>query len=163
MRKHYSTDLKDEEWKIIEPLIPPAKAGGRPRTTDMREVLNALFYLLKTGCPWNFIPYGFPPISTGYHYFNRWSQDGTWQKIHDNLRAQTRLFHGKHEEPSVGIIDSQSVKTTEIGGIKGYDAGKKTKGRKRHILVDTLGLILAIWGRGLHSKTGCAQIPFGNI
>lgn len=160
MRKRYSTDLKDEEWEIIAPLVPAAKLGGRPRTTDVREVLNAIFYILKTGCPWSFLPDGFPPKSTVYHYFNTWSQDGTWQNIHDQLRRDTRTASGKDEEPSVGIIDSQSVKTTEIGGVKGYDAGKKTKGRKRHILVDSLGLLLlvVVHSAGIQDRDGAKLI-----
>ena len=144
MRKGYPTDLKDEEWEIIEAFVPPACPGGRPRTTDMREVLNAIFYLSRAGCPWNMLPSDFPPKSTVFYYFNRWSQDGTWQSINDELRMQVRVQAGKNPEPSAGIIDSQSVKTTDVGGEHGYDAGKKVNGRKRHILVDTLGLLLTV-------------------
>lgn len=144
MQKRYPSDLKDEEWEIIEPLIPPALPGGRPRTTNMRELLNAIFYIVRSGCHWNMIPIDFPPKSTVFYYFNRWSQDGTWQSINDALRMKVRVKIGKHPEPSAGIIDSQSVKTTDVGGEHGYDAGKKVNGRKRHILVDTLGLILTV-------------------
>ena len=106
MRKGYPTDLKDEEWEIIEAFVPPACPGGRPRTTDMREVLNAIFYLSRAGCPWNMLPSDFPPKSTVFYYFNRWSQDGTWQSINDELRMKVRVQAGKNPEPSAGIIDS---------------------------------------------------------
>lgn len=114
--KKYQTDLTDEQWKLIAPLIPPAKPGGRKRNTDIREVINAIFYLLKTGCPWRMIPNDFPKWKTVYDYFNKWKRDGTWKNIHDRLREKVRVKAGKKKQPTAGIIDSQSAKTAEKGG-----------------------------------------------
>lgn len=143
-RKAYPTDLTDEEWAVLAPLIPPAMPGGRPRTTDMREVLNAIFYLLRSGGAWRLLPREFPVWQTVYDYFRRWRKAGVWEQIYEQLRTQARLAAGRQGEPSAGIIDSQSVKTTERGGIHGYDAVKKINGRKRHVLVDTSGLLLRV-------------------
>ena len=115
-RQAYPTDLTDAEWAIVEPLIPPAKSGGRKRTTDVREVLNAIFYLLRTGCAWRMLPHDFPNWNTVYTYFRNWRQDGTWQKLNDALRREVRTQAGREAEPSAAILDSQSVKTTEKGG-----------------------------------------------
>jgi putative transposase len=144
MRHGYQTDLSDQEWKILEPLIPPAKAGGRPRKQDMRKIVNAIYYLLRTGCAWEMLPKDFPPKSTVFHYFNTWRKNGTWKNINDALVAQVRHLEGRQEQPTAGIIDSQSVKTADTAEDRGYDAGKKINGRKRHILVDTIGMILMV-------------------
>ena len=127
---------------MIEPLLPKPRRLGQPRTTALREALNALLYLLSTGRQWRMLPKDFPPRSTVHGYFTRWRADGTWERIHHALFMYTREAEGREASPSAGIIDSQSVKTTESGGLRGHNAAKKVNGRKRHILVDTLGLLL---------------------
>jgi transposase len=136
----YSTDLTDAAWTLISPLLPSALAGGRPRTTDLRAVLDAIFYLLRTGCQWRLLPREFPAWGTVYHYFRSWKTMGVWTRVQRAIYVQARTQAGRSECPSVVIMDGQSVKTTERGGVRGFDAHKRVKGRKRHILVDTLGL-----------------------
>ena len=160
----YPSDLSDQEWEILAPLIPPAKPGGRPRKWPMRKILNAIFYLLRSGCQWRMLPREFPPWSTVHDYFRLWRLvDGTWERISAVLRGQRlRVRVGRDPQPSAGILDTQSVKTTSVGGVRGYDGAKKLSGRKRHLLVDTLGTVLRdpfktsdwCYGRGYGKRIG---------
>ena len=136
----YPSDLSAAQWALIEPYLPPSKPGGRPRQTDMCAVVNAIFYLLRTGCQWRFLPKDFPPWGTVWWYFRWWHREGVWVRLHRVLYPLVRTKAGRRPKPSVVIMDSQSVKTTEMGGIRGFDGHKRVKGRKRYILVDTLGL-----------------------
>lgn len=138
----YASDTTDEEWTVIEPFMPPAYARGRPRTTDLRAVVNAIFYIAQTGCQWRMLAKDFPPYTTVQRYFYAWRDSRLWPTINHALVMQAREAVGREASPTAGVIDSQSVKTTEAGGPRGYDAGKKIKGRKRHILTDTTGLLV---------------------
>jgi putative transposase len=143
-REVYETDRTDARWEILEPLLPPRPGGGRPPKTERREVVNAILYVLRTGCAWDLLPHDFPPPGTVCDYSRRWRRDGTIGRIHEALRPRVREASEHGPEPSAACPDSQSVKTTEVGGVKGFDAGKEVKGRKRHIVVDTLGLLIAV-------------------
>jgi putative transposase len=138
------SDLTDRQWDCIKDLIPAAKPGGRPRSLDMPAVVNGILYLVTTGCQWRMLPREYPAWQSVYSYFQQWRDDGTWQRIHDTLRAQVRQRAGRHKHPTAGALDSQSVKTSQVAGVRGFDSGKRVKGRKRHILVDTLGLLLVV-------------------
>jgi len=167
-RKAYPTDLSDAEWELVQGFMPDDWTHGRLRRTNLREVLNGIIYVLRTGCAWRMLPHDLPPWQTVYDYFRRFQADGTWQKIHDSLRGELRREAGRLPHPRAAVLDSQSVKTTEKDpllslrkrlpasfrqpecqndgkrGVCGYDAGKQVKGRKRHILVDSLGLLLMV-------------------
>ena len=140
----YPSDLTDREWSVTAPFVPPAKSGGRRRTTNMREVLNALLYVASSGGAWRMLPKCFPPVSTVRRYFYAWRNAGLFETINTVLVMNLREIEGREASPSAGVIDSQSVKTTESGGVWGYDAGKKIRGRKRHILTDTCGFLIFI-------------------
>lgn len=143
-RNSYPTDVTDEQWKRVEPLLPAVKPGGRPRKTDLRQVLNAVLYLVRTGCQWRMLPHEYPPWKTVYNYYRAWIDGAVWEEILATLRIEAREQMGRDASPSVGAVDSQSVKTEHVGEETGYDAGKKVKGRKRHLAVDSLGFLLAV-------------------
>ena len=156
----FPSDLTDREWALIEPMIPPAKRGGRCRTTKMRSVVEAILYIASSGCSWRMLPGDFPPVSTVRGYFYAWRKMGLWEGINQLLVMTAREIEGREAQPTAGIIDSQSVKTTESGGVCGYDAGKKIKGRKRHIVTDTCGFLIfvLIHGADVQDRDGAPDV-----
>jgi len=140
----YPSDLTEREWQVVAPLLPAPAQRGRPRTVSLRRILNGIFYCIRTGCAWRYVPPTYGPWSTLYDYFRRWRKEERWRQIQARLREQVRQKAGRKPTPTAAIIDSQSAKTTEQGGPHGYDGGKKINGRKRHLLVDTMGLVLRV-------------------
>jgi putative transposase len=141
---HYPSDVTDEQWALIEPQLPVARPGGRPRKTDMRDVLDAVLYILRTGCQWRYLPVDFPPRSTAWRYFDQWRRDGTLDAIHDRLRRKVRTAEKPYHPRTTASVDSQSVDTTSGGEQRGRDNAKNVDGRKRHVVVDSMGLLLAV-------------------
>ncbi len=151
---HYPSDLTDEQWPLIEAHLPAAPPGGRPRSTDLRDVIDAIFYILRTGCQWRYLPNDFPPKSTVWRYFDRWRRDGTLDRIHDALRRKVRTAEKPYDPRTTASVESQSVDTTSGGEARGRDNAKNVDGRKRHIIIDTMGLLLAVVVTGANADDG---------
>jgi putative transposase len=162
-REAYATDLSDAEYACLDPYLPAPAPIGRPRLHPLREIVDAIRYVVRTGCQWRLLPHEFPPWQTVYHYFRLWRLDGTWERVHTALREQLRTKVGRNPQPSAGIIDSQSVKTTSVGGVRGYDGAKKLSGRKRHVFVETQGLLLRVrvHAADIQDRAGVPQVLEG--
>ena len=161
MSQSYPSNLTNEQWELLCHLIPAAKPGGRPRTVDMQAVVNAILYVLCAGCAWRMLPHDFPAWKTVYHYFRAWRIDGTWEQINHKLHQWVRVSEDREASPSAAVLDSQSVKTATPAAIEvGYDAAKQVKGRKRHLLVDTLGLVLmvVVTAASIPEREGAKQV-----